>query len=125
MKTTKTAQGKKRVQPVRRKVRQLDWVMQFITATTPCAICGESLSKGYDKRNPGQSITLHHTEGSREVDDWDNLAYVKKMVLCHKTCHRSYHLTKSHAEAGKNANLSELARMEQNIKKTLKKQGVK
>ena len=118
MATTKA----KRIQPVRRKVRQLDWIMQWFIRTHDCAICAEPLLKGYDKRNPGQSITLHHTEGGRETDDWDNMAYVAKMVPCHKTCHRSYHLSLRHSSEGKNVDHAKLARMEANIQNTVKEQ---
>ena len=111
-----------RVLPVRRKVKHLDWMMMFITRVTPCAICGKPLNDGYDKRNPGKSITLHHTSGAREVDDWDNPEYVRKMVLAHVTCHRSYHLSKRHAEDGKSIDVKKMREMEKNIAKTLKKQ---
>lgn len=113
---------KKRVLPVRRKVKHLDWLMMFITRTTPCAICGETLSSGYDKRNPGKSITLHHTEGGRETDMWDNPTYVAKMVLAHVSCHRSYHFIKRHQEAGFDCDVGKLRKMERNIAKTLRKQ---
>ena len=88
----------------------------------PCAICGESLAEGYNKREPGQSITLHHTEGSREEDRWDDPDYVTKMVPCHKTCHRSYHLSKQHMENGKNVDRAKLAWMERNIRNTVRQQ---
>lgn len=116
---------KRRIQPVRRKVRQLDWIMQWFIRTHDCAICAEPLLNGYDKRNPGQSITLHHTEGCREEDRWDDMEYVAKMVPCHKTCHRSYHLTLRHSSEGKKVDPKKLARMEANIARTLKNQGVK
>jgi len=112
---------KRRIQPVRRKVKQLDWIMQWLTRVCGCAICGKSLSVGYDKRNPGQSVTLHHTEGSREEDNWDDLEYVKRMVPCHKTCHRSYHLTKRHADEGKNVDREKLAAMEKMISRAVTK----
>ena len=78
------------------KVKQLDWIMQFIIRMNPCAICGGSLADGYNPRYPGKSITLHHSIGSREVDDWENLEYVAGMVLCHSACHKSYHLKRRH-----------------------------
>jgi hypothetical protein len=115
----------KRVQPIRRKVRHLDWVMAWMVRIHPCAICGKSLSEGYNPRDPGKSITLHHTEGSREIDNWDDPDYVAKMVPSHKTCHRSYHLTKRHVEEGKNGDVAKLAKMEANIVKALKRQAVK
>ena len=104
------------------KVKQLDWIMQFVIRMHPCAICGGSLAEGYNPRYPGKSITLHHTLGSREVDDWENLEYVAGMVLCHSSCHKSYHLKKRHAEAGKNVEVGELALMEANIRKVTKSQ---
>lgn len=116
---------KNRVQPIRRKVRQLDWIMAWVVRTQDCAFCGESLAIGYNKRDPGQSITLHHTEGSREEDRWDDPEYVAKMVPAHKTCHRSYHLSARHAAEGKNVDMVKLARMEANVSKTLRKQGKK
>lgn len=104
------------------KVKHLDWVMSFIVRTQPCAICDSSLAVGYNPRYPGKSITLHHRIGSREVDDWENLEYVSNMVLCHKTCHRSYHLKKRHAEDGKAVNMEELAKMERNIAAAVERQ---
>lgn len=104
------------------KVKQLDWIMQFIIRMHPCAICGGSLAEGYNPRYPGKSITLHHSIGHREIDDWENLQYVAGMVLCHSSCHKSYHLKKRHAEAGKNVEASELALMEANINKIAKRQ---
>lgn len=104
------------------KVKQLDWIMQFIIRMHPCAICGGSLAEGYNPRYPGKSITLHHSIGHREIDDWENLQYVAGMVLCHSSCHKSYHLKKRHAEAGKNVEASELALMEANISKIAKRQ---
>jgi len=112
----------KRIQPVRRKVRQLDWIMQWFIRTHDCAICAESLLNGYDKRNPGKSITLHHTEGGRETDDWTDMVYVAKMVPCHKSCHRSYHLSLRHSSEGKNVDSKKLAWMQANINKALKLQ---
>jgi hypothetical protein len=97
------------------KVKQLDWLMQFIVRMNPCAICGRSLADGYNPRYPGKSITLHHVRGSREVDDWENLEYVAGMVLCHSSCHKSYHLKLRHMEAGKNVDASEIMAMEENI----------
>ena len=97
------------------KIKQLDWLMQFIIRMNPCAICGDSLAKGYNPRYPGKSITLHHTAGSREVDDWDNLEYVAGMVLCPSSCHRKYHLTKRHAESGKAVDKTALVEMERFI----------
>lgn len=114
--------AKKRILPVRRKVKHLDWIMKFVIRIHKCAICGGSLVEGYDARDPGKSITLHHTEGNREIDNWDDLDYVSNMVLCHSSCHRSYHLSKRHAEAGKNADTKTLRNMEKTIKKTLRKQ---
>ena len=102
--------------------RQNTWIMQFIIRMNPCAICGGSLADGYNPRYPGKSITLHHSIGSREVDDWENLEYVAGMVLCHSTCHKSYHLKRRHMDAGKDVNVSEVAIMESNIAKVVKKQ---
>lgn len=104
------------------KVKQLDWIMQFIIRMNPCAICGGSLADGYNPRYPGKSITIHHSIGSREVDDWENLEYVAGMVLCHSTCHKSYHLKRRHMDAGKDVNASDVAIMESNIAKVVKKQ---
>lgn len=122
---TVTGKKKSRVKPVRRKVRQLDWIMQWVIRMFDCSLCGKSLVDGYDKRNPGKSITLHHTEGSREEDNWEDLEYVRKMVPCHKSCHRSYHLTKRHLEDGKNANVAKLEVMEQKLQTNLKAQTAK
>jgi hypothetical protein len=97
------------------KIKQLDWLMQFVIRMNPCAICGGSLADGYNPRYPGKSITLHHTEGSREVDDWENLEYVAGMVLCHSSCHKSYHLKLRHMEAGKEVDAGEIMAMEENI----------
>jgi len=101
------------------KVKQLDWLMQFIVRMNPCAICGRSLVEGFNPRYPGKSITLHHTKGSREVDDWENLEYVAGMVLCHSSCHKSYHLKLRHMEAGKNVDTSEIETMQENIDRIL------
>jgi hypothetical protein len=101
------------------KVKQLDWLMQFIVRMNPCAICGRSLAEGFNPRYPGKSITLHHTKGSREVDDWENLEYVAGMVLCHSSCHKSYHLKLRHMEAGKNVDTSEIETMQENIDRIL------
>ena len=105
-----------------RKIKCLDWVMQWFTATHDCAFCGIPLSEGYNPRDPGKCITLHHTEGSREEDRWDDIAYVSKMVPAHSTCHRSYHLTLKHKVAGKNYNKAALENMEANLTKVLNKQ---
>ncbi len=110
-----------RVLPVRRKVKQLDWIMAWVVRTHDCAFCARPLLEGYNPRDPGKCITLHHTSGSREVDDWDNPAYVRKMVLAHKTCHRSYHLTQRHVANGKNGDTAKLAVMERNMAKALRK----
>lgn len=97
------------------KIKQLDWLMQWVVRMHPCAICGGSLADSYNPRYPGKSITLHHTEGSREVDDWENLEYVAGMVLCHSSCHKSYHLKLRHMEAGKEVDASEIMSMEEHI----------
>ena len=97
------------------KIKQLDWLMQWVVRMNPCAICGGSLAADYNPRYPGKSITLHHTEGSREVDDWENLEYVAGMVLCHSACHKSYHLKVRHMEAGKEVDAGEVMAMEENI----------
>ena len=99
--------------------RQNTWIMQWVIRMHPCAICGGSLAENFDPRYPGKSITLHHSEGSREVDDWDNLEYVAGMVLCHSSCHRSYHLKARHMEAGKQVNEAEIGSMQQNIDKVV------
>ena len=104
------------------KVKQLDWIMQFIIRMNPCAICGGSLADGYNPRYPGKSITLHHSIGSREVDDWENLEYVAGMVLCHSTCHKSYHLKRRHMEAGKDVDAGEVESMEENINRIVTEQ---
>lgn len=113
---------KTRVQPVRRKVRQLDWIMSWLVRVTPCAVCAQSMAKDYDNRNPGKSVTLHHTEGSREEDNWDDLDYVAKMVLCHVSCHRSYHLTKRHMASGKKVDVAAVNKMEENIAAAVNRQ---
>lgn len=89
-----------------------------MTRVFPCSICGNSLNDGYDPRYPGKTVTLHHTEGSREEDRWDDLEYVTKMVPCHSSCHRSYHLSLRHKAAGKNVGAN-LEVMEANILKAL------
>jgi hypothetical protein len=122
---TKTTTSKKRVQPVRRKVRQLDWLMAWMVRTHNCAFCGVALVEGYDSRNPGQSITLHHTEGSREEDRWDDPEYVAKMVPAHKSCHRAFHLLERHNAEGKNVDRAKLASFNKNLGRCLNKQGVK
>jgi len=104
------------------KVKQLDWFMQFIIRMNPCAICNRSLAEGYNPRYPGKSITLHHQLGRREIDDWTNLEYVSNMVFCHSECHRRYHLTKRHAEAGKNVNVELLDLWEKNIANAVQRQ---
>jgi len=104
------------------KVKQLDWVMQFIIRMNPCAICGGSLAEGYNPRYPGKSITLHHQLGHREIDDWTDMTYVSNMVLCHSECHRRYHLTKRHAESGKNVNVTALETWEENIDNAVRRQ---
>lgn len=104
------------------KVKQLDWIMQFIIRMNPCAICGCSLAEGYNPRYPGKSITLHHSIGSREIDDWDNLEYVAGMVLCHSACHKSYHLKRRHMEAGKTVDVGEVETMEENINRFVTEQ---
>lgn len=73
------------------------------------------MAEDFNPRYPGKNITLHHSEGSREVDDWDNLEYVAGMVLCHSSCHRSYHLKTRHMEAGKQVNEAEINLMQNNI----------
>jgi hypothetical protein len=98
--------------------RQNTWIMQFIIRMNPCAICGGSLAPRY----PGKSITLHHSIGSREVDDWENLEYVAGMVLCHSTCHKSYHLKRRHMEAGKDVDAGEVESMEENINRIVTEQ---
>ena len=114
----------KRLQPVRRKVKHLDWIMKWMVRTHDCAICGCPLIDDFDPRNPGKSITLHHTEGSREEDRWEDFGYVANMVICHSACHRSYHLTLRHKEQGKKHNAEKLKLYERNIRKALKKQKV-
>lgn len=97
------------------KVKQLDWILQWVVRIHPCAICGGSLADGYNPRYPGKSITLHHSVGHREIDDWSNIEYVAGMVLCHSACHKSYHLKKRHAENGKNVSSEVLETMESNV----------
>lgn len=104
------------------KIKQLDWIMQFVIRTQPCAICGGSLAEGYNARYPGKSITLHHGLGHREIDEWENLEYVANMVLCHSTCHKRYHLVKRHTENGKRTNVAILQTWENNIANTIRKQ---
>jgi hypothetical protein len=104
------------------KVKQLDWIFSWAVRIHPCAICNRSLLDGFDPRYPGKSVTLHHTNGSREEDTWDNLEYVAGMVFCHSKCHRSYHLKRRHAEAGKKVDLASLTRMEDNIRSAVERQ---
>ena len=113
---------KKRKGSLAAKVKQLDWIMQFIVRTQPCAICNGSLAEDYNPRYPGKSITLHHSIGHREIDDWSNIEYVAGMVLCHSDCHKSYHLKKRHAENGKNVDLEVLQTMETNIAAAVERQ---
>ena len=113
---------KKRKGSLAAKVKQLDWIMQFIVRTQPCAICNGSLAEDYNPRYPGKSITLHHQIGHREIDDWSNVEYVAGMVLCHCDCHKSYHLKKRHAENGKNVDLEVLQTMENNIAAAVERQ---
>ena len=113
---------KKRKGSLAAKVKQLDWIMQFIVRTQPCAICNGSLAEDYNPRYPGKSITLHHSIGHREIDDWSNVEYVAGMVLCHCDCHKSYHLKKRHAENGKNVDLEVLQTMETNIAAAVERQ---
>ena len=113
---------KKRKGSLAAKVKQLDWIMQFIVRTQPCAICNGSLAEDYNPRYPGKSITLHHQIGHREIDDWSNLEYVSNMVLCHSDCHKSYHLKKRHAENGKTGDLEVLQTMEKNIAAAVERQ---
>ena len=113
---------KKRKGSLAAKVKQLDWIMQFVIRTQPCAICNGSLAEDYNPRYPGKSITLHHQIGHREIDDWSNLEYVSNMVLCHCDCHKSYHLKKRHAENGKNVDLEVLQTMENNIAAAVERQ---
>lgn len=113
---------KKRKGSLAAKVKQLDWIMQFIVRTQPCAICNGSLAEDYNPRYPGKSITLHHQIGHREIDDWSNLEYVSNMVLCHSDCHKSYHLKKRHSENGKNVDLEVLQTMETNIAAAVERQ---
>ena len=123
MKTTVTVTApRKRKGSLAAKVKQMDWIFTWLVRTQPCAICNGSLAEDFNPRYPGKSITLHHSTGSREVDDWDNLEYVAGMVLCHSTCHRSYHLKKRHAENGKAVDAVELAKMEMNIAKRVLEQ---
>jgi len=104
------------------KVKQLDWIFSWAVRIHPCAICSRSLLEGFDPRYPGKSVTLHHTSGSREEDTWENIEYVAGMVFCHSKCHRSYHLKRRHAEAGKNVNLEALHCMEANIQRAVQRQ---
>ena len=113
---------KKRKGSLAAKAKQLDWIMQFIVRTQPCAICNGSLAEDYNPRYPGKSITLHHSIGHREIDDWSNVEYVAGMVLCHSDCHKSYHLKKRHAENGKNVDLEVLQTMENNIAAAVERQ---
>lgn len=122
MKTGTEPVAKKRKGSLAAKVKQLDWIMQFIIRTQPCAICKGSLAEDYNPRYPGKSITLHHSVGHREVDDWTNLEYVAGMVLCHSDCHKSYHLKKRHAENGKNVDQEVLETMENNIANAVNRQ---
>jgi hypothetical protein len=92
--------------------------MEWMTRVFPCSICGNPLNDGYDPRYPGKTVTLHHTEGSREEDRWNDLGYVAKMVPCHSSCHRSYHLSLRHKAAGKKVGVN-LEAMEANIQKAL------
>ena len=102
--------------------RQNTWLMQWVVRMHPCAICGGSLAEGYNPRYPGKSITIHHQLGHREIDDWENMEYVSNMVLCHSECHKRYHLTKRHYDAGKNVNLELLKTWEENIENTVQQQ---
>ena len=96
--------------------------MAWVVRTIPCAVCGKSLAEGYNPRYPGKCITLHHSEGNRESDRWEDALYVAGMVLCHSSCHRAYHLCKRHAEAGRNTDQSALTRMEKNIARAVSRQ---
>jgi hypothetical protein len=113
---------KKRKGSLAAKAKHLDWIMAWLVRTQPCAICGKSLLEGYNPRYPGKCITLHHNLGSREVDEWDNPEYVAHMVLCHKTCHRSYHMSKRHSAAGRAANITKLSAQEELIAKVVRRQ---
>lgn len=125
MKTTVTLEGsapRKRKGSLAAKTKHYDWIFAWLVRTQPCAICNGSLAIDFNPRYPGKSVTLHHNQGHREIDDWDNLPYVANMVLCHSSCHRSYHLKKRHAENGKNVDSATLAVMEANIAKAVQRQ---
>lgn len=125
MKTTVTLEGsapRKRKGSLAAKTKHYDWIFAWVVRTQPCAICNGLLAVDFNPRYPGKTVTLHHTEGHREVDDWENLQYVAGMVLCHSSCHRSYHLKKRHAENGKSVDSAGLAVMEANIAKAVNRQ---
>lgn len=113
---------KKRKGSLAAKVKHLDWIMSWLVRTQPCAVCGGSLLDGFNPRYPGKCVTLHHTEGNREEDRWDDPSYVANMVIAHKRCHRSYHLKARHKQDGKRTNLEVLADMEGSISRTAARQ---
>lgn len=102
--------------------RQNTWLLQWVIRMNPCAICCGSLAEDFNPRYPGKSVTLHHFEGHREIDDWDNMECVANMVICHSECHRRYHLTKRHAESGKKVDAGLLLLWETNIANTISRQ---
>jgi hypothetical protein len=125
MKTTVTLEGsapRKRKGSLAAKTKHYDWIFAWVVRTQPCAICNGSLAIDFNPRYPGKTITLHHRLGHREIDDWSNLEYVSNMVLCHSECHRRYHLTKRHAEAGKNVDMVMLEMWEENINNAVRRQ---
>jgi hypothetical protein len=117
-----TSISRKRKGSLSAKTKHYDWIFTWLVRTQPCAICNGSLAEDFNPRYPGKSITLHHRLGHREIDDWTNLEYVSNMVLCHSECHRRYHLTKRHAESGKNVNVAALEVWEKNINTAVQRQ---
>jgi hypothetical protein len=103
-----------------RKVRQLDWIFAWLVRTHNCCFCNKPLVEGYNPREPGKCVTLHHSAGSREEDRWDDLEYVSGMLPAHSSCHRAFHLRDRLMASGKKVDsdrmVTERANLEQAVR---------
>ena len=79
----------KRISPYSKIARLKEFVEYFIRKYQPqCPFCGKTITVEDDwiQGHEPDKLTIHHMDQDRSHNDIENL------ILCHRGCHKSYHM---------------------------------
>lgn len=107
---------KSRKRPVYAKVRQLDWLMWRFLSEQRCCFCNEVLYHDCDTKTYN-NVTIHHLEGSRATDDFNEAAPIDEMLFAHSACHKAFHMMERHQEKGWNIDERRFTTMQKMVEK--------